>query len=182
MIHVSLPILFESNQRAIDIFTTAATTQGVSKNGRAGGTTRRVLEDPNNTTIRPDEPSIGITRDPKLDPLQDGVRLIRQCLVEQMTNARLRRCPNCRLPFVKNEEGCNKMRCPGCLTACCYCCLRPVRDYEHFANYKGMDKTSLRFCPLWTSDAIDQQRDEQRLQETIFTVANQVWEEYLIKK
>jgi hypothetical protein len=45
-----------------------------------------------------------------------------------------------------------------------------------------MDKTSLRFCPLWTSDAIDQQRDEQRLQETIFTVANQVWEEYLIKK
>ena len=36
--------------------------------------------------------------------------------------------------------------------------------------------------PLWTSDSIDQQLDEQRIQETIFKVANQVWEEYLILK
>jgi hypothetical protein len=214
LIHVSLPVLFASDERAQELFarssssTTAIHSTSMNLSvvtarpaaqlpATTGLASKAPVEHPVSASSSSTLPSstshstatrgsieddcvVG-TRTVVADPSQEeGMHLLRRGIKEHMTNALLRRCPTCRLPFVKNDEGCNKIRCPSCGTTSCYCCNRPVKDYEHFSNLRGADKASLSLCPLWTSHTVDVQRDTRRLQETICNLANQVWEEYLL--
>src|SRR5579859_1518772 len=49
---------------------------------------------------------------------------------EAMTQALVRKCNNCKKPFLK-EGGCNKMRC-SCGNTQCFLCSANVHDYTHF--------------------------------------------------
>jgi hypothetical protein len=211
LIHVSLPVLFASDERAQELFARSSSSPTVILStpvvtaarpaaqlpATTGITSKAPVEHPvsssssstqtcttsHSTATRgsiEDDCAVG-KRTVAADPLQDeAMHLLRRGIKEHITNTLLRRCPTCRLPFVKSDEGCNKIRCPSCRTTSCYCCNRPVKDYEHFSNFRDIDKTSLSLCPLWTSHAVDLQRDAMRLQETICNLANQVWEEYLL--
>lgn len=58
---------------------------------------------------------------------------------KKLTDAVIRRCPNCNLVFVKepDPEGkryCNKMTCRCGLTQC-YICRKTGIDYKHFCQY-----------------------------------------------
>ena len=52
---------------------------------------------------------------------------------EQMTEAKIRRCPKCNTQFFK-EEGCNKMTC-RCQCTMCYICRQFKIDYNHFCQH-----------------------------------------------
>lgn len=71
---------------------------------------------------------------------------------EQMNEAVVRTCPNCKTQFMK-DEGCNKMECPRCHTWICYWCRAVIPKevgYEHFWRQTGPcppDK-----CPLWVQN------------------------------
>ena len=89
---------------------------------------------------------------------------------EQMTEAMIRNCYNCKTPFIK-EIGCNKMQCkcslsfklttkynyyfyvivgPQCHKKMCYICQKPVQDYNHFYG-QGSEPIKGR-CPLYTDN------------------------------
>ncbi|EFN86040.1 uncharacterized protein LOC105181804 [Harpegnathos saltator] len=74
----------------------------------------------------------------------DAARLY---LEEKMTEALIRKCPNCSRTFFK-EEGCNKMTCL-CGTQMCYICDKKISSYGHF---KGQGSMAPDLCPLWSDD------------------------------
>ncbi|KAJ7600679.1 hypothetical protein C8J56DRAFT_768631, partial [Mycena floridula] len=61
---------------------------------------------------------------------------------EAMSNALVRKCPKCRMAFVKSE-GCGK-----CGTYSCYLCRKVVTSYDHF-NRGGHPDDNSRKCSLW---------------------------------
>lgn len=107
---------------------------------------------------------------------------------EALTNAKVRRCPVCYTTFLKEENSCNKIRCPSCRYCMCYSCRKPLpaKGYEHFCNHQT-DKacevclnstTDRRTCVLWSGD--DEEVDAVRLRQVATEVANQLWEESLL--
>jgi len=107
---------------------------------------------------------------------------IQNAMKEALTNVKVRSCPKCNQAFVKNDDGCNKMKCPVCKTTSCYLCRKEVSPdgYDHFVNrapVNGLDPNGK--CPLWTDNSVDQLRDQDEMRQVIFELANKVWEEYL---
>jgi hypothetical protein len=103
---------------------------------------------------------------------------------EALTNIKVRTCPTCQQEFVKDEDGCNKMKCTMCGATQCYICRKPVssRGYDHFDNSvrdHGHKNTNINSCPLWTDKAADRERDLEEMRQLLFGMANQVWEESL---
>jgi TRIAD3 protein (E3 ubiquitin-protein ligase RNF216) len=87
----------------------------------------------------------------------------RLTIEEQMTEAKIRRCPKCNTQFFK-EEGCNKMTC-RCQTTMCYICRKTNIDYDHYCKHvrdpgKGCNKCTN--CSLWTNQ---QQDDDLAIDE-----------------
>lgn len=71
---------------------------------------------------------------------------------EQMNEAVVRTCPNCKTQFIKNE-GCNKMVCPRCKTWICYWCRKVIPKnvgYSHF--WQGNGPCPPDKCPLWVQN------------------------------
>ncbi|KAK6352753.1 hypothetical protein TWF696_004755 [Orbilia brochopaga] len=56
---------------------------------------------------------------------------LRRNVEEAMTEALLRKCGKCGLPYVK-ESGCNKIVCTRCSATNCYLCSKVIKDYKHF--------------------------------------------------
>ncbi|KAK6540391.1 hypothetical protein TWF694_009190 [Orbilia ellipsospora] len=56
---------------------------------------------------------------------------LRRNVEEAMTEALLRKCGKCGLPYVK-ESGCNKIICTRCSSMNCYLCSKVIKDYKHF--------------------------------------------------
>ena len=100
---------------------------------------------------------------------------------EAMTEAKLRRCPECHTPFLKESGYCNKIRCPSCRTAVCYICRQKVenRGYKHFCvhSYDSCNQNCGK-CSLWTNK--DDKVDQERLRLVATNEANRMWEESLL--
>ncbi|XP_062508613.1 E3 ubiquitin-protein ligase RNF216-like [Corticium candelabrum] len=87
----------------------------------------------------------------------------RLTIEEQMTEAKIRRCPKCNTQFFK-EEGCNKMTC-RCQCTMCYICRQFKIDYNHFCQHvrdPGKGCTKCTKCSLWTNQ---QQDDDMAIKE-----------------
>ena len=110
---------------------------------------------------------------------KDKTAVAANTLNEALTEAKLRRCPDCFTPFLK-ETGCNKIPCPSCRILICYICSErvPRKGYEHFCNH-SYDSCSIRCgkCPLWTTH--DEDADQQRL-IALTNHANRAWERALL--
>ncbi|KAF2735468.1 hypothetical protein EJ04DRAFT_434943 [Polyplosphaeria fusca] len=78
---------------------------------------------------------------------------VRHQVEEAMTDALIRKCNQCKNPFVK-ESGCNKMRCSKCNNLQCYVCSEDIKDYNHF----GDTHTTGR-CPL--HDNVEQRHETE---------------------
>lgn len=95
---------------------------------------------------------------------------------EALTEAKVRRCPNCATPFLKEAGYCNKLRCPSCSTAVCYICTQavPSRGYDHFCNH-GYDvcPENCGKCVLWTTQ--DEAIDANYLRQVGTQEAHQMW-------
>ncbi|KAI1432226.1 hypothetical protein GGR50DRAFT_622291 [Xylaria sp. CBS 124048] len=65
---------------------------------------------------------------------------------EAMSAARIRRCNNCKNPYVK-QDGCNKVRCTICQTLQCDFCRETIADYSHFDDIRRGGKNGQ--CPLF---------------------------------
>lgn len=66
-----------------------------------------------------------------------------------LTDALVRRCPNCLVRFVK-EDGCNKMQCSACGTATCYLCRAQIpHDYTHFCACRPEARATCTKCHIW---------------------------------
>ncbi|KAL1303752.1 hypothetical protein AAFC00_007094 [Neodothiora populina] len=70
---------------------------------------------------------------------EDVILEQRHKIEEAMTLALVRKCNNCKKPFIK-ELGCNKMTCTSCGNKQRYVCSESVTDYNHFHKPGG--------CPL----------------------------------
>ncbi|KAI0200002.1 hypothetical protein F4808DRAFT_174473 [Astrocystis sublimbata] len=70
----------------------------------------------------------------------------RHTVEEAMTEALVRRCNNCKNPFVK-LDGCNKIRCTKCGTMQCDVCRKTIKDYSHFNDPRRGGKPGQ--CPLF---------------------------------
>ncbi|KAI1369272.1 hypothetical protein F5Y08DRAFT_149456 [Xylaria arbuscula] len=70
----------------------------------------------------------------------------RHIVEEAMSEALIRRCNQCKNPFVK-LDGCNKIRCTKCGTIQCDVCRKTIKDYSHFNDTKRGGKTGQ--CPLF---------------------------------
>ena len=57
-------------------------------------------------------------------------------ICEMKNKGRLKFCPQCRAPCIKNS-GCNKMLCSQCNCKWCWICLADNIDYDHY-NYDGV--------------------------------------------
>jgi len=103
-------------------------------------------------------------------------------LEEALTNAKVRQCPTCSRRFLKDEDFCNRMKCSRCKTCICYICNQVVDStgYDHFCKKKEGGCGKCGKCPLWTED--DSKRDDERIRDVAFDVANQIWEESLLRK
>ncbi|KAK6497650.1 hypothetical protein TWF481_012055 [Arthrobotrys musiformis] len=62
---------------------------------------------------------------------KDEKQNLRKGVEEAMTEALLRKCGKCSLPYVK-ESGCNKIVCSRCHAMNCYLCSKVIKDYHHF--------------------------------------------------
>ncbi|KAF3911915.1 hypothetical protein ABW21_db0207934 [Orbilia brochopaga] len=71
---------------------------------------------------------------------------LRRNVEEAMTEALLRKCGKCGLPYVK-ESGCNKIVCSRCSAINCYLCSKVIKDYKHFndVNRGGKSGNCLLF-------------------------------------
>jgi hypothetical protein len=71
-----------------------------------------------------------------------------------MTAAVILACPNlkCDNRFFK-EDGCNKMKCPRCLSQSCY--LVQIEDYEQFCSTPHCNHKTCGKCVLWTKTKED---------------------------
>lgn len=105
---------------------------------------------------------------------------------EAMTQAKVRTCPNCRTKFLKDEDFCNKLKCPSCKTAICYICKKviPTQGYEHFCIHKqgGCAACIGLHCPLWTQVDDDNKRDMVEMRARGLDEANRIWEESLLQQ
>lgn len=54
---------------------------------------------------------------------------------EEMSEALIRKCYNCKKPFVI-RDGCNKIQC-SCGATMCYRCRQPITGYSHFDQPGG---------------------------------------------
>lgn len=100
---------------------------------------------------------------------------------EALTESKLRKCPACNTPFLK-ETGCNKLRCPGCRVYICYICrgILPKKGYTHFCQHKYDTCDLCSKCPLWTSQ--DEQKDQERLRQVATDETNRIWEDTLLSE
>lgn len=101
---------------------------------------------------------------------------------EALTDAKVRKCSVCHTRFLKEEDSCNKMRCPSCRYCTCYICRQPVesKGYDHFCTHE-YDTSCERCdgsCPLWSRR--DDARDSDHLREVAHDLANRLWEESLL--
>jgi hypothetical protein len=117
--------------------------------------------------------------------LQDSIR--DKCLhsvEEAMTLAKVRTCPQCMTKFLKDEDFCNKLKCPSCKTAICYVCrnIIPNQGYEHFCIHQqgGCVACQGTYCPLWTQVDDDNRRDTAEIRARGLDEANRIWEESLL--
>ena len=113
--------------------------------------------------------------------MSKALKQIQIAMKEALTSVRVRACPECHQAFVKNDDGCNKMRCPVCKVNSCYLCREKVspKGYDHFDDRFNQHKPAKAGkCPLWT-DSIDKVRDQDEMRTAIFELANKAWEEYL---
>ncbi|CAB9519213.1 IBR domain [Seminavis robusta] len=105
---------------------------------------------------------------------------------EAMTQAKVRTCPNCNTKFLKDEDFCNKLKCPSCKTAICYICRQviPTQGYEHFCIHKqgGCAACLGMHCPLWTQVDDDNRRDMAEMRTRGLDEANRIWEESLLSE
>ncbi|KAK6345952.1 hypothetical protein TWF730_010290 [Orbilia blumenaviensis] len=62
---------------------------------------------------------------------KDEKQNLRRGVEEAMTEALLRKCGKCSLPYVK-DSGCNKIVCSRCNAMNCYLCSKVIKDYHHF--------------------------------------------------
>ncbi|XP_047477053.1 E3 ubiquitin-protein ligase RNF216-like isoform X2 [Penaeus chinensis] len=86
-------------------------------------------------------------------------------LENEMAEAIIRECSNCKKRFIKSD-GCNKMTCP-CGTIMCYICRKPVANYDHF-NYDPDVDDDPNKCPLWKdSDAIHKTEVRKAVKRTM---------------
>ncbi|KAI7818206.1 hypothetical protein BC939DRAFT_401724 [Gamsiella multidivaricata] len=72
---------------------------------------------------------------------KNNVLLVQHKVEEQMSEALIRECPQCKSRFFKTE-GCNKMTCPECGTKMCYICKKKIRDYSHFDQSPASEPAS----------------------------------------
>ena len=89
----------------------------------------------------------------------------RHCVEEAMTLAKVRACPKCKKPFLK-ESGCNKITCTGCGTLSCYVCRKvipPSEGYRHFCQEPHCKHDTCGKCQLWTKN--DDKVDETAMRE-----------------
>ena len=100
-------------------------------------------------------------------------------VAEAMTQAKVRKCPNCAISFLK-VSGCNKMKCPMCKTYMCYICRVPVpkNGYDHFCQHSYDTCRKCNFCPLWTKN--DETVDQARVTAVANDEAHRLWEEALL--
>jgi hypothetical protein len=96
-------------------------------------------------------------------------------VAEAMTEAKVRKCPNCDVAFLK-ESGCNKMKCPSCRCHMCYVCRSPVQrqGYDHFCQHSYDSCKKCTKCPLWTRN--DEKTDRRRVAQVATNEANRIWE------
>jgi len=81
-------------------------------------------------------------------------------LEEALTATKLRRCPSCKTPFLKEAGYCNKIKCPACRTTVCYICRQvvPTKGYDHFCVHAyDVCPHECGKCVLWTTqdDQVD---------------------------
>jgi TRIAD3 protein (E3 ubiquitin-protein ligase RNF216) len=75
---------------------------------------------------------------------------------EAISEAKIRKCPKCKTPFVKTE-GCNKMTC-RCGVKICYICRKQVADYSHFCQKPHCDHKKCKLCTLYSNAEEDDAR------------------------
>lgn len=88
---------------------------------------------------------------------------------EAMAEAKIRKCPKCKTPFVKSD-GCNKMVC-RCGTKMCYICrqeLKGVNPYAHFCQVPHCKHKTCNNCTLYSNAEED---DELAIREAGLTAA-----------
>jgi hypothetical protein len=104
---------------------------------------------------------------------------------EAMSQAKFRTCPRCSTKFLKDEDFCNKLKCPSCATAICYICRNvvPSKGYDHFCKHSrgGCGDCEGKFCALWTDVAQDNERDQVEMRECGLETANRLWAESLLE-
>ncbi|KAI8632465.1 hypothetical protein F5Y19DRAFT_462895 [Xylariaceae sp. FL1651] len=83
----------------------------------------------------------------------------RHILEEAMSEALIRRCNNCKNPFVK-QDGCNKIMCTKCRTMQCDVCRQTIKDYTHFNDTRRGGKEGQ--CPLFD-------QSEERYQKEVLS-------------
>lgn len=91
---------------------------------------------------------------------------------EAITEAKIRKCPNCRKKIVK-DSGCNKMTC-ACGTNFCYICRAKIDKkvgYNHFCQRPHCSHKSCGRCLLYTNA---EQDDEQCMREAGLRAAEEV--------
>lgn len=71
---------------------------------------------------------------------------------EAMTQALLRECPGCRVPFIKSD-GCNKIRCMNarCAIYSFYICRQPLSREDPYAHFDRDRHGVSNKCKLWDS-------------------------------
>jgi hypothetical protein len=67
---------------------------------------------------------------------------------EVRSSAVIRKCPRCRTPFVKDENGCNHVTCSVCQAELCYFCGEHVKD-DIYSTHFGDQSEGM--CPMYTS-------------------------------
>eukprot|EP00934_Nitzschia_sp_Nitz4_P000596 Nitzschia sp. Nitz4//scaffold22_size323478//199860//202015//NITZ4_000555-RA/size323478-snap-gene-0.516-mRNA-1//1//CDS//3329543079//596//frame0 len=78
---------------------------------------------------------------------------------EAISEAKIRRCPQCKASFVKSD-GCNKMTC-RCGTKICYICrarLSAQNPYSHFCQRPHCDHQNCGNCKLYSNAEEDDER------------------------
>ena len=119
------------------------------------------------------------------DPVQESYEKSLHEVEEAMSQAKFRACPICNAKFLKDEDFCNKLKCPSCATAICYICREvvPTQGYDHFCKHKrgGCEECAGKFCPLWTDIEQDNARDQEEMRERGLDAANRIWAESLLE-
>ena len=100
----------------------------------------------------------------KKDEESGKARLVHR-VAEAMTEAVLRKCPKCKIPYQK-EIGCNKIICPGCKAFSCHLCQKQIsntKPYEHFCQTPHCNHTSCGKCNLWENINLAKEREQAGL-------------------